>query len=94
MVNLFFLVKWHTKKKKKEAKHGPSYRHGFDFCDVNPSTGVWEGTQSMMMHGPGQSGNLFSDYYENFVEMWGRTEYVNIDVNNYPVVHEIKIKSQ
>ena len=48
-------------------EHGPSLRALYDLAD--PS-------KSRVMHSTGQSGNVFSPLYRDFVEPWARVEYV------------------
>ncbi|MEO7336620.1 MAG: penicillin acylase family protein, partial [Caldimonas sp.] len=48
-------------------EHGPSLRALYDLGDLR---------QSRVMHSTGQSGNLFSAHYRDFVGPWGRVEYV------------------
>jgi penicillin amidase len=48
-------------------EHGPSLRALYDLADPG---------QSRVMHSTGQSGNLFSPHYRDFVERWQQVEYV------------------
>ncbi len=66
----------------------PSYRQIFDFSDVS-TTGDWAGSNSEMIHGPGQSGNLFSSDYDSYLQKWGNTEYVPFASVNFQVKHDL-----
>lgn len=48
-------------------EHGPSLRALYDLADLS---------KSRVMHSTGQSGNVFSPLYRDFVEPWARVEYV------------------
>ena len=50
-------------------RHVPSYRQLIDLADLN---------NSRFMHTTGQSGNLLSSQYDNWIERWQRVEYVPI----------------
>lgn len=48
---------------------GPGYRALFDLADLE---------RSRFMHGTGQSGNVFSRHYRDFLERWTNVEYLEI----------------
>lgn len=50
-------------------EHGPSLRALYDLGDP---------AQSRVMHSTGQSGNVFSPLYRDFVGPWARLEYVSL----------------
>ncbi len=49
--------------------HGSGYRAIYDFANLE---------QSVYMQSTGQSGNVFSSFYDNFVERWSKVDYVSI----------------
>ena len=55
---------------------GPSYRQ---IIDVNN----WQ--NSLFIHPIGQSGNLFSHYYDNYLSLWKDGKYINMLTINYPI---------
>jgi penicillin amidase len=59
---------------------GPSYRQIIDMD--NPSNSVF-------VHPIGQSGNLFSPYFENLLGKWQRGEYLPMITSNYNVDHTV-----
>ena len=47
--------------------HGPSLRHIFDFSNLE---------NSKYIHSSGQSGNIFSNYYEDYNPIWAKGSYL------------------
>ena len=62
-------------------EHGPSLRALYDLGDP---------AQSRVMHSTGQSGNLFSTRYRDFVEPWRRVDYVPLW--SAPTVATLRLK--
>jgi len=62
-------------------EHGPSLRALYDLGDP---------AQSRVMHSTGQSGNLFSTQYRDFVEPWRRVDYVPLW--SAPTVATLRLK--
>jgi penicillin amidase len=50
-------------------RHAASLRTLYDFADLE---------KSLFMQSTGQSGNVFSPWYDNFAERWARVEYITI----------------
>ncbi len=46
---------------------GSSYREVIDFSNLD---------DSLFVHGPGQSGNVFSPDYDNYADLWARGQYL------------------
>jgi penicillin amidase len=57
------------------AEHGPSLRALYDLGDPQ---------QSRVMHSSGQSGNVFSRHYRDFVGDWAEVRYVPL----WPLANE------
>lgn len=61
-----------------ESTGGASYRQIIDLSNFEASVAI---------HPIGQSGNLFSDTFENFLPLWAAGEYVPIMTEGYSAKH-------
>ena len=66
-------------------KHAASLRTLYDFADLE---------KSLFMQSTGQSGNVFSPWYDNFAERWAKVEYITIPTRRESIaaVHALTLK--
>ncbi|KAL6042778.1 Penicillin acylase family protein [Balamuthia mandrillaris] len=61
---------------------GPSYRQIVDMEDVE---------SSLFIHPMGQSGNLYSSHYDDYLDMWNSVEFIPMRTKDYPVRHSLHL---
>ena len=66
-------------------RHAASLRTLYDFADLE---------KSLFMQSTGQSGNVFSPWYDNFAARWARVEYITIPTKreSIAVAHRLVLK--
>ncbi len=67
------------------SRHAPSLRAIYDFADLD---------RSLFMHSTGQSGNVYSPWYDSFAARWARVEYIAIPAKReaIAVAHRLELK--
>ena len=63
---------WFSRTRPFANIHGSGYRAIYDMADFE---------NSFFMQSTGQSGNIFSPYYDQFIESWAQVDYVPMIVN-------------
>ena len=66
-----------------QMKAGVSYRQIVDLENLE---------NSVFIQPPGQSGNIFSPYFDNLLSPWQRGEYLSMQTEDYPVAVEFDLE--